>query len=69
MFSEEPDFPSVPDVDQALENGVLKPEVVQAFARTGAKFIIAWKPPADVARQGWTELGDHTQWFAYPVPR
>jgi hypothetical protein len=69
MFSEEPDFPSVPDVDQALESGVLKPEVVQAFARTGAKFIIAWKPPADVARQGWTELGDHTQWFAYPVPR
>jgi hypothetical protein len=67
MFSEEPDFPSVPNIDQALNNGALKPEVVQAFARSGAKFIIAWKPPADVTRQGWTELGEHTQWFAYPL--
>ena len=67
MFSEEADFPSVPDIDQALNNGALKPEVVQAFARSGAKFILAWKPPADVTRQGWTELGEHTQWFAYPL--
>jgi hypothetical protein len=65
MFSEEPDFPSVPDVDQAFENGVMKPEVVQAFAGTGARFVIALKPPVDVAQHGWTELGEHSQWFAY----
>jgi hypothetical protein len=67
MFSEEPDFPSVPDVDLAFENGIMKPEIVQAFASTGARFVIAWKPPADVAQNGWTELGEHSQWFAYPV--
>jgi hypothetical protein len=67
MFSEEPDFPSVPDVDLAFENGRMKPEIVQAFAATGARFVIALKPPADVARQGWTELGEHSQWFSYPV--
>jgi hypothetical protein len=70
MFSEEPDFSSVPDLDHALEaDGALKREVIEAFASTGARFLIAWKPPAEVARHGWHELGERTQWFAYPLPQ
>jgi hypothetical protein len=70
MFSEEAEFSTVPNMEAALQpDGTFKPEVIQAFADTGAKFVIAWKPPADVARHGWHELGEKTQWFAYPLSR
>ena len=69
MFSEEPQFSTVPGIDAALQpDGTFTPDVLSAFARTGAKFIVAWKPPDDIASRGWHELGDKTQWFAYPVP-
>jgi 4-amino-4-deoxy-L-arabinose transferase-like glycosyltransferase len=67
MFGEEPDFTLVPDIDQAVVDGELRPEIVDAFARTGVRFLIAWKVPANVARHGWTELGGRSRWFAYPV--
>lgn len=68
MFSEETEFSTVPHLEDALQpDGALKADVIKAFAGTGAKFIVAWKPPARVTRHGWHELGPHTQWFAYPL--
>jgi 4-amino-4-deoxy-L-arabinose transferase-like glycosyltransferase len=67
MFSEEPDFESVPDHEDAFDNGRLKPEIVAALRQAGARFFIALKLPPDIASQGWHELGHNTQWFAYPL--
>lgn len=38
-------------------NPTLKDEVIQAFARTGAKVIVAETPPAGVDLNGWQKIG------------
>lgn len=69
LFSEGENFLSVKNVEEMLsKDGSLKPEAVQAFARTGANVIVARKVPRDVSKNGWRELGS-TGWYAYILPR
>jgi hypothetical protein len=51
-----------------MADGSLKPDVVKAFAGTGARAIVANNVPANVSRNGWRDLGI-APWFVYPLPR
>lgn len=69
VFSEMMGFKSIPNVTGLLaSDGSLTPEAVAAFSTTGAKFLVARKIPAEVARHGWTELGTHTDWWGLAIP-
>jgi hypothetical protein len=68
-LSERMDFLSVTDIDKMLmADGSLKPDVVKAFAGTGARAIVANNVPSNVSRNGWRDLGI-APWFVYPLPR
>lgn len=69
LFSEKEDLLSVENVERMLsQDGPLKPEVIQAFASTGAKVIVARRVPPDVSKNSWRKLGS-TPWYAYIIPR
>lgn len=68
LFAEKEDFPAVENVERILsEDGSLKPEVVRAFADTGATAIVTKKVPPAVAKKGWQELG--ANYYAYMLPK
>lgn len=65
VFCEDEEFDKVPGIRAMFAaDGSLLPEARSAFASTGAKAVVASAVPADVARQGWRELGK-TGWFVY----
>jgi 4-amino-4-deoxy-L-arabinose transferase-like glycosyltransferase len=67
VFSEDEEFDKVPGIRAMFAaDGSLLPEARDAFASIRAKAIVASAVPADVARQGWRELGK-TGWFVYPL--
>ena len=70
MFSEDLWFPLVPGVEKMLQpDGSLKPAVIEALSRTGARFVVARQVPANVVQHGWKQLAANTTWYAYPLPR
>jgi hypothetical protein len=65
VFSEDEEFDKVPGIRAMFAaDGSLLPAARAALSGTGAKAIVASAVPADVARQGWQELG-RTGWFVY----
>jgi hypothetical protein len=65
VFSEDEEFDKVPGVRAMFAaDGSLLPEARDAFAKTGARAIVASAVPPDIVRQGWRELG-RTGWFVY----
>ena len=68
VFSEQLGFPTAPGIQDALQpDRSWTPEILQAFAKTGAKFVVARRVPPDVARHGWREFGG-TGWFGLALP-
>jgi len=47
-------------------DAVLQDSVFRAFARTGAKIVIAVHAPVTVVKEGWTRLGT-TDYYARPL--
>jgi len=46
----------------------LKDEVIKTFARTGAKAIVAEKPPSGINLSGWQKIGN-TDYYFYLLAR
>jgi hypothetical protein len=70
LFGENLGFSLVPGIEDVVQpDGSLTPEILKAFAATGARFVIARRPPENVIQHGWKPLGEGTTWFALPLPR
>jgi hypothetical protein len=67
LFAEQEGFSSVENIRTILaDEGSLKPEVIQAFASTGAKAIVAKAVPPAVSKNGWVKLG--SDYYVYILP-
>jgi hypothetical protein len=53
------------DVDKFLAAGTsVRSQVIESFAKAGAKAVVAFKIPSDLAKDGWEKI-ENTDYFAY----